>query len=318
MVFIVKMYKIKHKPEDFIVREISNLHFLHTGNYLVCVLKKRNYTILRAIEHIANALGIRIKDIGFSGMKDKNAVTEQYISIKGVAKERVEDINLKDISLRFVGYLDRPISLGNLEGNYFEIIIRNFTGKIRKERRMPNYFGEQRFSLRNVEIGRMLLKSDFKNAIKVILSTDVDCKEEIEGLLKQKPNDYVRALKIIPKKLLLLYVHAYQSYLWNMLLEAYVKVSDKDIMLPIIGFGTEIEDERNGSIMNKIMEKEGISPRSFINKQIPEISLEGGERNAFVEIKDFKILERGDDFIKVGFKLPKGSYATVTLKFLLA
>ena len=65
------------------------------------------------------------------------------------------------------------------------------------------------------------------------------------------------------------------------------------------------------------MEKEKITFRSFINRSIPEISLEGDMRDVFVEIRNLKILERGKDFVKIGFRLDKGSYATVAVGFLL-
>lgn len=82
------------------------------------------------------------------------------------------------------------------------------------------------------------------------------------------------------------------------------------------------------------MKQENITFRSFINRQIPEISLEGSLRDAFIEIKDLKILERlslkktnpekrrepfdeGKDFVKLSFKLPKGSYGTVAIRYLL-
>lgn len=320
------MYQLKKHPEDFIVREITNLSFKDSGNYLVCILKKKDYTTIRAVEQIAKSLGVKVKDIGFAGIKDKNAVTEQYISVKGVYREDIGEVKLKDIELKIVGYLDKPISLGDLEGNEFVITIRELQKKemqglekkIKGKCLMPNYFGEQRFSKHNVEIGKSLLKSDFKKALKLILKTDIDYEKEIKESIKDKPNDFVRALKLIPKKLLKLYVHAYQSYLWNRCLEEYIKVGGvKGAKIPLIGFGTEIDDEKVEGIVDKVMDEEKVGFRSFINRSIPEISLEGDMRDAFVEIKEFKVLDKGKDFVKIGFVLPKGSYATVGVDFLL-
>jgi len=312
------MYKIKQHPEDFIVKEITNLPFKDSGRYLVCVLKKKNYTTIRAAEQIAKSLGVKINDIGFAGIKDKNAVTEQYISVKGVGEEEIDDVNLKDIDLRVVGYLDTPISLGDLEGNEFGIVVRGFNGSLKKERMMPNFFGEQRFSKHNVEIGGALLRSEFKRALELILKTDIDYEKEIKESIKDKPNDFIRALKLIPKKLLKLYVHAYQSYLWNRCLEEYISIGGaKDVKIPLVGFGTEIYDEKVEEIVEKVMDYEKIGFRSFINHSIPDISLEGDMRDAFVEIKDFKVLDKGKDFVKIGFRLKKGSYATVAVEFLL-
>jgi tRNA(Glu) U13 pseudouridine synthase TruD len=122
----------------------------------------------------------------------------------------------------------------------------------------------------------------------------------------------------MPKKLLVLYVHAYQSYLWNICLKDYVKTNKKNVEIPLIGFGTEDMDSKVEKIVDKVMEKENVSFRSFINRSIPEISLEGGLRDAFTEIKNFEILEKRKKLVKIKFRLSKGSYATEAVKFLLS
>jgi tRNA pseudouridine13 synthase len=316
------MYKIKEKPDDFIVKEVSDLKLKELGKYAVCILKKKNYTTMRAVSQIANALMIKAKDIGFAGIKDKSAVTEQFISVKSVDKGRLIKFKLKDISLEFKGYSNNPISLGDLKENEFIITVKAIdTKKIKKLEKnkkflMPNLFGEQRFSKNNVAIGKLLLKGDFKNALNLILKTNPDCKDEIKKSIKKNLNDFVGALKLMPKKLLILYVHAYQSYLWNICLEEYVKTNTKNIEIPLIGFGTEDMDKKVEKIIEDIMEKENVSFRSFINRSMPDISLEGGLRNAFIEIKNFEILEKGKDFVKIKFRLSKGSYATEAVKFL--
>jgi tRNA pseudouridine13 synthase len=118
------MYKIKEAPEDFIVKEINKINLTKDGNYLICILKKTNYTTTRALEQIARNLKIPLKNIGYAGIKDKNAITEQYISIKNIAKDKIIKLNLKDIKLNVLGYSDEPIVLGKLIGNEFIITIR--------------------------------------------------------------------------------------------------------------------------------------------------------------------------------------------------
>ncbi len=319
------MYQIKQYPEDFVVKEISDIKPKDSGKYAIVILKKTNYNTLRAIGHIAQSLCIQPKDVGFAGTKDKIAVTEQYISIKNAKKEDIGKIRLKDIELSFRGYSDTPISLGELKENEFIITIRGLTAKeilalqkkIKKKVLMPNYFGEQRFSDYNVEIGKNLVKCNFEQALKLILESNPDNKEKIQCFVKDKPRDHVGALKLLPKKLLTLYVHAYQGYIWNETLKEYVKKSKKNIKIPVVGFGTEITDKEVGNIVERIMKKENITNRTFINRPIPELSFEGSSRAAFVEARDLEILETGKDFVKLKFRLDKGSYATVAIEFLL-
>ena len=109
------MYKIKQIPEDFIVKEISGIKFSYAGKYAYFLLKKKNYNTLRAVQKIAEKLGINEKNIGFAGNKDKNAVTSQVISIKN-GNKNIESIKLKDIDLKYLGRGNEEIYIGNLKG----------------------------------------------------------------------------------------------------------------------------------------------------------------------------------------------------------
>ena len=182
------MYRLKENPEDFIVKEISIVKPGKQGTYAYVLLKKRSYTTLRALQHLAERLRIPLRDIGFAGNKDKNAVTEQLISIKNVREERIGNVGLKDIELEFLGYSNKPTSLGDLEGNQFRIVARSVDEKEianlekkagKKPILMPNYFGEQRFSKNNAEIGKALVKKNFKKAAELIMENEKEYKEKM-------------------------------------------------------------------------------------------------------------------------------------------
>ncbi|MBR9698833.1 tRNA pseudouridine(13) synthase TruD [Candidatus Woesearchaeota archaeon] len=304
------MYTLKQNPEDFIVKEILKLNLKKSGKFNICLLKKTNFTTLRAIEFIAKAVHVPTKDIGFAGTKDKHAITEQYLSIKGISKEKISKVSLKDLEITHLGFADEPISLGRLEGNEFIITIRDtdegrkIEKKLNKKILMPNYFGEQRFSKNNKAIGKALVRSDFKKAIDLILETNPDY--QIQEFLDKNKANYTTALKIIPHRLLKLYIHSYQSYLWNKTLKNNPDAKE----LPIIGFGTEPTKE-----IEPILKEENLGVRDFINKKIPELTTEGTTREAYIEIKDLKLLEKNP--LKISFTLEKGSYATIAVAFLL-
>ena len=227
------MHKIKQTPEDFIVKEMNDIILGNTGKYAYFLLKKKNYNTIKAIETIAKALGINVKNIGFAGNKDKNAVTEQLISIKN-GKKDFEKVSLKDIGLKYVGKGDEEIYLGRLKGNEFYITIRGLEDKEikkieekakNKQIFMPNYFGEQRFSKSNHWIGKAITNRDFKKAVELVLESNSEQNERIEEHLQRQKNDFIVALKIIPFKMLKLYVHSYQSFLFNRTLEEYISVN---------------------------------------------------------------------------------------------
>lgn len=323
------MYKLKQIPEDFIVKEINEVILDNSGQYSYFILKKTNYNTIRAIEQISERANILAKNIGFAGSKDKNAVTEQLISVFQGRKD-IENLSIRDIELKYLGKGKEKVFLGGLKGNLFEITIRNLdeddTSKIKeKDIMMPNYFGEQRFSKNNKDIGKSIIKQDFKSASDLITSSDSDYSFKMNSHLEKSPNDYVVALKFIPLKMLKLYIHSYQSFLFNKTIDECIKnnISLEDKKIPLVGFGTEIGDEKIDQVLKNILKEENLVPRDFIIRQIPDLSTEGDRRDALISIDDFKIikeekdeLNKGKKKLVVSFSLPKGAYATVLIDYL--
>ncbi len=303
------MYKIKQEPEDFVVKEISNVDVKDKGRYTYFILKKRDYTSEKAIQNIANYLHIPRKSFGYAGNKDRRAVTEQLCSVLG----SIRNLELKDISANVIGKGDKPVSLGDLEGNEFKIIVRDAAKKPKKIKSMVNYFDEQRFSSNNVAIGKNIVKKDFKGAVGIIANGNDFISNKIKEHLKDNPNDNVGALMIIPKKILMLYVHSYQSFIWNKTAEYFDK-GKKNIKIPIIGFDTEFKDGKIKNVVENIIKEENISLRDFIMRQMPALSSPGGERDLFVDVKNLKIDKINKGEYKISFFLPKASYATLVIK----
>ena len=315
------MYKIKQKPEDFVVEEVLGIELEQSGDYIIFELKKTDYTTERAIQQICASLHLPRKKVGYAGSKDKIAVTTQFVSFYKVRKEKIEKLKLKDIELTFKGYSDKPISLGDLKGNRFKIRVHT-TGKPVKVNRIPNLFDEQRFSKNNDEVGKAILKKEFKEAVELISKTSKDDAKTLSEYLESKHNDYIGALRLLPKKILMLYVHAFQSKVFNETAIEHLKLNKdtpENIKIPLPGFGTEFSGEI-GKIQKKILEKEGINTRDFIIRSIPELSSEGNERALFAEVKDLKITKdkkEKDEYI-LEFELQKGSYATMVVKCLFS
>lgn len=299
------MYKIKQIAGDFIVKEVANIRVKDKGKYAYYKLKKKNWNTLDVIREISKRLKVPNKNIGFAGSKDKKAITEQMISVKN---KKIRELGIKDVSLEFVGYGDEPITLGELTGNHFEIVVRNLDDfEFEVPAKIINYFDEQRFGGNNVEVGRSMIKKDFQKTC-VLLELEV------------RNNDYIGALKKIPMRLLRMYVHAYQSYLWNETVKETIKQKIEVEEVPLVGLMTEFDDDLK-EIIENILDQEKLTLNDFIIKQIPQLSLEGDLRKVFVEVKEFKVLDKSDDElnegkkkVKISFKLGKGSYATLVVK----
>ncbi|MGM5483966.1 MAG: tRNA pseudouridine(13) synthase TruD [Nanobdellota archaeon] len=334
-------YKIKKNPDDFIVNEVPvNFNFSSDGKFSLFKLKKKDYNTIKAIEIISSYLKCKPSHIGFAGNKDRYAITCQYISIKAELKKNIEKFKHEKISLEYVGNTNEQVRLGHLKGNEFIIKVKEakleqyFKNKKYFEKfNFINYFGEQRFSQNNKEIGKNIIKRDFKKAVYYLLDSN-SMNEQIKTHMSNNKNDYIGALNLIPKKLLSLYINSYQSFMWNKCVskilnsEKTINISGNNLSasinpdklsfnkLEMLGFESDIENSPYRKILKQIMDEEEIIPRDFILKQFNNLSPTGVSRNIIVEANNLSIIHENDNSYKVSFYLNKGCYATVLLRFL--
>jgi tRNA pseudouridine13 synthase len=316
------MYKIKQKPEDFYVEEIMDIN-LDGGDYTYFILEKNNLNTHDALKIIAKALRINDKRFNIAGIKDKNAITKQYVSVFKVKWERLERLKFKNIKIRVLGKGSERLMLGQLKGNRFKIVVRNLDKQKKGISFVENYFDEQRFGGRNHLLGKALVKKEFRKAVFMLR-------------LNFNERDYIGALRKLGRKMLRFYVNAYQSLLFNDFLKIYIKENSKrfkeidyfvfsekrldNIKIPIVGFLTKFDNKDVKRIYSRILKEEGINLEDFMIKQIPEISSEGNERNIIVDINNLEIKYMKDEINKgklkaiLEFELGKGSYGTLVVK----
>lgn len=318
--------KIKEACEDFLVDEIPliDLYQEEAAQHQVYRLKKTNYTTQRALTHIARALKIPQKYISYAGTKDKNAITTQYITIAGAKRDRVDRLELKDLELTFVGYRKDRLMLGDLTGNKFSLLVKevDFVKGVPSTFYVPNYFDEQRFSSHNVQLGRFLLKKQYKEAVELIMEVDDDFKEVFSTHLNKQTNDYIGALRILPRRTLLFYVHAVQSFIFNQALKEKIQLlgdvkkvaySEGTFVFPLEVLQRVVQDQGELMGFESQEDYEGIEPFDFINKSLPELALEGGSRPLYSKVEEC-VLSQEESGVRVEFTLLKGSYATIVLK----
>ncbi|MFH1650248.1 MAG: tRNA pseudouridine(13) synthase TruD [Candidatus Woesearchaeota archaeon] len=329
------MYVLKLKPEDFIVDEIplSNKADAESdGQYLILNVRKKNLTTKQAVLKVQRFYNVNDKDIGYAGMKDKNAVTTQYLSVKTARNDIPKSV--PELIIEKAGRSKERINLGEHGGNAFTIVVRNLEKPLSIPKSVPNYFGEQRFSENNVDAGIAILKGNFKEAVDLISLNNQD-----KHRMTKVNDNPVMQLRELPRRQLSLLIGSVQSACFNHLLSKYVIEHDSDAKIiqnkagaltysnetlpeakiPLPGFG--VEPNEFDSEMDLWLKKHEITRRHFIIKALPGLSAEGGERNAIMEIKDISIgkLEK-DDFHEgkhkqiVKFTLSPGSYATIAIE----
>ncbi len=337
-------FTLKQEPEDFVVEEIPKPWIINDikGPYTYFKLQKRDFTTEEAVRRIAQKVRRPRKLFGYAGTKDRRAMTTQYCSVKGSFRT----LEMDGISAEPIGAGTEPISLGDLLANRFTIKVRDAKKEPTRLNYVPNYFDEQRFGSKgdNHIIGEAILRNDFQKAAQLAIQQSIRFAEKAREHLEKNPNEHVGALRLLPKKTLLFYLHSYQSMLFNELLDGIIRVSTGDISeikiqpfgtfavpkevllnmlsieLPIIGFGTAFEDVEDNIIRKlaaKSISSRNLTPRSFIIRQIPELSAEGKMRSAFVALDGLVVKKEKDGFL-VSFSLPPGSYATAAIKAMFA
>jgi tRNA pseudouridine13 synthase len=333
----------KQTARDFVVEEIPLYEFSGEGEHLVLHIRKKNLTTWEMIDKICVHLGIKAKEVGYAGLKDKNAMTKQYISINKQYEEQMESFEHPDIKILSRAYHNNKIRTGHLKGNRFFIRLKKVNPtnakkislalKHLKKFGMPNFFGYQRFG---------------KDGDNYILGEKV-----ARGQVKER-NPKV-------KKLL---INSYQSHLFNLWLSRRLEMStlvesfSVDELEPMLNLsrhtlesmkeqphpfkmiiGDVMEHYPHGRLFNYEGDKEDITRFSergisvtgllcgkkawqakdearLIEKDYDEkIMADGTRRYAWIFPEDIEgEYKEQDAWFELHFSLPKGSYATVLIE----
>ncbi|MDP7080838.1 MAG: tRNA pseudouridine(13) synthase TruD [Candidatus Undinarchaeales archaeon] len=177
---------IKTQPEDFMVSEVSDIPADPEGPHVVFTLRKRRWDTMGALIRLGRELGVAMQAFGFAGNKDRQAVTEQKVSLMGVEPDKLLALSIPGIKVVDVYRTRRKIKLGMLRGNRFTIVLRDIPEPEGLGERLdtieeqlggvaPNYLGIQRFGAsrpNNHLVGKALVKGDLEGALAEFLWAD--------------------------------------------------------------------------------------------------------------------------------------------------
>lgn len=148
--------QIKKHPEDFVVSEELGFPLNGEGEHLFLYIEKKDWNTQDLAVELAKQVGIKVMDVGFSGLKDRFAVTRQWFSLYLPGKTvEIPEIDQCDVleSTRH----NKKLKRGVHKGNRFQIRLRDCIGDRENwnkrlqtiaETGFPNYFTEQRFGRR--------------------------------------------------------------------------------------------------------------------------------------------------------------------------
>lgn len=381
---------LKSYPDDFVVDELQLYDPCGEGEHLYLTVRKTNISHDELVRQIASEFGVSKRDVGAAGRKDLRAITTQMVSIYLPGKEiEVPDL-IGSIEVLASTWHTNKLRLGHLSGNRFSIRLREIDPRNheRIEERLcslsknglPNSFGSQRFGNHgnNHKLGLAVILEDWDALTKKLLYGEeryhsfalkgdyrraVDAwpfgqraeRNVLEVLAQGKSPE--KACKTIAKSLRTLWVNAFQSAVFNEVLQQRQKdgtwntILEGDVVWNHEGGGRTFvatpEDVCSTTIEERIsaisispsgplwgakmrlpmksvltLEQSVLSTFGVEDEQLTKIKkiAKGSRRPLRVQVAN-QTMEVGvdhiSDFVELKFDLPAGSYATVVIDQLL-
>ena len=393
---------IRNRYEDFYVEEIPEVIPTGEGPNIYIWIEKLGRTTLDVVLDISRDLHISRKRMGFAGMKDKKAITRQWICIANMDSEeqfkQVENLDIYKTDFLKVVRGRKKLRLGQLKGNKFRILIKDLddigesadvADEVLKELEttgVPNYFGWQRFGKPRTNthlVGEALIENDLKKAVDRYIGgpseeehqenqmarqayDDGNLEESLElmgkGMRYEKmmirelikdsrkgkltDKSYKNALYALPKPLQRMFVHAYQSYLFNeavsnrvaMGIDRYIEgdiiidteehiVYDKtpeeyqELMdnfevnptCPLYGTKVPFAGGAVGEMEENVLKGYNLEKQDFEVPKMPRLGSHGLRRSMRFQVWDASAVPT-DEGVLCEFSINKGSYATAVLR----
>ncbi|MDG3006294.1 tRNA pseudouridine(13) synthase TruD [Paludisphaera mucosa] len=255
--------KLKRQPEDFQVEELPIVAATDRGRYTFYRLSKTDLGTIEAVEAICRRWNIPGGRVAYGGLKDRHAVTVQYLTIFDGPAHAIHQPNL---DLEPLGKLERAYGPQDFSGNRFVVVLRDMTAGAAAEAGrqlvaasndgVPNYFDDQRFGSVGYSgefIAHAWLQGDYEKALRLALAEpnafdrsetkarkaalrthwgnwpeakaalDRSSERSLVTYLVDHPTDFAGAFSRHKRELRGLYFSAFQSWLWNLILAGWIE-----------------------------------------------------------------------------------------------
>lgn len=188
---------LKEQNTDFKVTELPLDLPCGEGEHVWLYIEKNGANTAWVAKKIAQLARVKEGDVGYAGLKDRNAITRQWFSVylpKGDTPDFAA-LNDDEITVLEQKRHSKKLRRGELQANQFEIVLRTVQGdksaiehnlELIQQQGVPNYFGAQRFGHGggNIEAGRAMLareltvknrakKSIYLSAVRSLLFNEV-------------------------------------------------------------------------------------------------------------------------------------------------
>jgi tRNA pseudouridine13 synthase len=383
--------KLKQRPEDFQVKELTDATAGQGGAFAFYRLEKSGWTTPDAVGVIRRRWQLDARRVSYGGLKDRHAQTVQFLTIYRGPQRKLTQ---QGISVTYLGQRAEPYTSLDVRANRFRLTLRSVgeaeaaaVGPVLEEIRfagLGNYFDDQRFGSVAGEHGRFMARSlilgRYEEALKLVLVEPYEhdraaqknekavlrqhwgdwavCKERLPrgharsliDYLAHHPDEFRGAVARLRPELRGLYLSAFQSHLWNRMLDRFLRgrMAADDLVPVRLRLGevpmprrlTEEQRRELGSIslplpspravlaeddprkpaLDAVLAEEGLTLEQFKLKGFKDLFFSRGERACVVwpegltaEVEEDE-LHRDRKKVILSFDLPRGAYATLVVK----
>ncbi|MCQ9120157.1 tRNA pseudouridine(13) synthase TruD [Rodentibacter pneumotropicus] len=315
---------LKQQCSDFVVKEDLGYEMSGEGEFVALKVRKTDCNTLFVGEKLAKFAGVSERNMGYAGLKDRQAITEQWFCLQMPGQETPDfsQLVLEGVEILEVTRHHRKIRTGSLQGNYFEILLRDTQETDELKARLnfvanfgfPNYFMEQRFgrdghnltqALRWAQ-GEIRVKDRKKRSFYLSAARSEIFNLVAAARIEQNLAQQVLLNDIVQLKGSHSWFKADESEDLNAL---QVRLNQQDILLtaPLIG-------EEN--LVASAIENDIVEQHNAFSPLMKQEKMKAARRPLLMQAQGFQwqFVEEG---LKLSFYLPAGSYATALIRELV-
>ncbi len=323
---------IKNSVEDFEVVELPLYEAAGEGEHVYLRIRRAGQNTRDIADRIAAALKLPQAAIGFAGLKDKNAISEQTFSVHWPGRNESEmeqklPARLPGCEILWMRRHRNKLRTGHLRGNRFRAAISGvdpahlarLDAKLSfiQSHGVPNYFGEQRFGADgdNASRGLAILKGQDRARgwnRRFLLSAwqSERFNRWLQARTERGEFDRLFAGDVARKR-----ESGGLFVVQDLTMEEQrLRTGEIDCSGPIFGRSMTAAEHRPGEIEAELLAESGVS-----QEDLRQAGLEGGRRAARVAPQNLTLLaaDEGRGRIELCFELPPGAYATILLAELI-
>lgn len=322
--------RFKAAPEDFQVEEVLGFEpeYHAGGQHHWLYLEKTGMNTDFLARKLAEFAGVHPRDVSFSGLKDRQAITRQWFSVELPAKQVIDWQQFAEPGVRLLQETRsiRKLRRGTHQANIFDIRLRDLQKLDDIEERLralslgvPNYFGPQRFGHegRNIEKAKAMLEGrrvKDRNLRSLLLSA------ARSWLFNQVVDARLKAYGIKPLAGDLMQLQGSHSFFVATAIDQTVmeRLSSGDITItaPLPGKKKLTRDEPEQLSERHEFEAKVLEPYASWIDGLVRAGVEESRRAILLVPQAFEFEWLGQD-LRLRFRLERGAFATSVLRELV-